>query len=77
VNLGLRQDLWNKRVAVVFTVADLFQTMRRELNLDTPELAQHAVATRDSRVFMFSFTYRFGTGQDEKEDDSFRFDNGI
>jgi outer membrane receptor protein involved in Fe transport len=77
VNVGFRQDLWSRKVTLVFTVADLFRTMRRELTLDTPALTQRVVSTRDSRVFALSITFRFGTEQEEKEDDPLRYDNAL
>jgi outer membrane receptor protein involved in Fe transport len=77
VNIGIRQDLWNKRFSMVLTVADLFRTIRRELQIDTPLLTQHAVGTRDSRVFMFSCTFRFGALMEEKDEETLRYDDGL
>ncbi len=77
VNIGVRQDFWDRRLSLVLTVADLFRTVRRELQIDTPVLTQRAVGTRDSRVVMVSCTFRFGTRQDEKEDETLRYDDGL
>jgi outer membrane receptor protein involved in Fe transport len=77
VNLGIRQDLWNKRFSMVLTVADLFETTRREIHIDTPELRARSVTTRDSRVFMFSCTFRFGALMEEKDEDALRYDDGL
>jgi hypothetical protein len=77
MNIGIRQDLWNKRISLVLTVADLFRTMRRELQIDTPQLKERAVGTRDSRVFMFSVTFRFGAFTEEKDEDALPYDNAL
>ncbi len=77
VNIGIRQDLWDKRFSMVLTVADLFRSIRRELQIDTPLLTERAVGTRDSRVFMFSCTFRFGTLMEEKDENTLRYDDGL
>jgi hypothetical protein len=77
VNLGIRQDLWHERFSMVLTIADVFGTMRRELRIDTPLLKERVVGTRDSRVFMFSCTFRFGSLSDEKDDDALQYDDGL
>jgi outer membrane receptor protein involved in Fe transport len=77
VNIGIRQELWNKRFSLVLTVADLLRTMRRELQIDTPQLTERSVGTRDSRVFVFSCTFRFGALTEEKDEDALRYDNGL
>lgn len=77
VNIGIRQDLWNNRLSLVMTVADLFRTTRREMRIDTPALTERSLGTRDSRVFALSCTFRFGAITEEKEDESLRFDNSV
>ncbi len=77
VNIGVRQDLFNRRLTTTLTVADLFQTMRHELYLESPELVQHSYGIRDSRVFVLSVTYRFGTQQNENDEDILLYDEAL
>jgi outer membrane receptor protein involved in Fe transport len=77
VNIGIRQDLWTKRFSMVLTVADLFSTVRRELHIDTPLLTERAITTRDSQIFMFSCTFRFGALTEEKDEETLRYDDGL
>ncbi len=77
VNVGIRQDLWNRRFSMVLTVADLFKTIRREIRIDTPALMERSMTTRDSRIFMFSCTFRFGALMEEKDEDALRYDDGL
>jgi outer membrane receptor protein involved in Fe transport len=77
VNLGIRQDFWERKLSLVLTVADIFRTVRRETRLDTPVLQQWAVGTRDSRVVMLGCTFRFGSVKDEKDENTIRYDDGL
>lgn len=77
VNIGLRQRFWDDKFTVVFTMADVFKSVRREMRLDTPLLRQTVVNTRDARVAFLGLTYHFGTSERKKEDDGLRYDNGI
>jgi outer membrane receptor protein involved in Fe transport len=77
VNVGLRQRFWEDRFTVVFTMADVFKSVRRELHLDSPLLRQTVVNTRDARVAYLGITYHFGTPERKKDEDGLRYDNGI
>ena len=76
VNIGVRQDFWDRKASLVVTVADLFRTMRRELDLDTPVLTQRAGGIRDAQVFLIGFTFRFGSADEAEDEDPLPYDNG-
>lgn len=73
VNLGIRQDLWKKRAAVILTISDLFNTLTKVSYIDTPELYRKSVNTRNAQIIYVGFSYRFGQNvktQELKFDDS-------
>lgn len=77
VNLGFRQDLWKKKLSLIATISDLFdsQTMRSTVN--TPILVQESVRRRDGRVFYAGFLFNIGTNGKKTKDHKFEFDNGL
>ncbi|MCX6139030.1 MAG: TonB-dependent receptor, partial [Ignavibacteriales bacterium] len=77
VNLGYRQEFFDRRLAAIMTIADIFRTQRRENHLDTPELNQVTVNLRDSRIIMFSLSYYFGTQTKHKDDDQLKYDDAM
>jgi outer membrane receptor protein involved in Fe transport len=77
VNTGLRQELFDGKLALVFTVSDVFKTMRRRVELATPFLAQIVTNTRDSRVFFLGFTWYFGMPPKKAKEEQMRFDESM
>jgi outer membrane receptor protein involved in Fe transport len=77
LNLGLRQDLWKKKVSLILTVSDLFNSQVWKNSVDTPELIQNSMRKRDGRVFYLGFVYNFGTNGKKTKETKFEFDNGM
>ena len=77
VNLGLRQELLEGKLALVLTVADVFRTLKRTSELSTPLLTQKVINARDSRVVYFGFTYYFGSNGKKSKEETLKFDDGI
>lgn len=77
VNLGLRQELMDGKLAMVLTVADLLRTLKRTSELTTPVLHQQVINSRDSRVVYFGFTYYFGSNGKKSKEETLKFDEGI
>jgi outer membrane receptor protein involved in Fe transport len=77
VNVGLRQELVAGKLSVTATVADVFNTLRRESTLDTPLLHQNLVNRRDSRIIYVGLTYTFGATPKKSKEESLRYDDSI
>jgi len=77
VNIGARQDLLDEKLSVSLTVADLFHTLKRQLELNTPLLNQTVINRRDSGIVYLGLTYHFGTETKKLKDDQLRYDNGL
>ena len=77
VNLGARQDLLNNTLSLTLTVADVFHTLKRELNLDTPIMQQNVINKRDAGIVYLGLTWRFGTETRKTKGDELKYDDGI
>jgi outer membrane receptor protein involved in Fe transport len=77
VNLGLRQELVANKLSVVLTAADVFKTLKREVTLNSPSLAQRVVNRRDARVVYLGLTYNFGTPPKKQKEETLKYDNGL
>jgi outer membrane receptor protein involved in Fe transport len=77
LNLGLRQDLWKKKVSIIYTVSDIFGSQVFRNTVDTPELVQRSMRKRDGRVMYLGFVYNFGTNGKKAKEAKFEFDNGM
>ena len=67
-NIGARQEFFEGKLSLLFTLSDLFNTLKREINVDTPKLIENSVATRDSQIFYLGLSYNFGTQSEKKKD---------
>jgi outer membrane receptor protein involved in Fe transport len=77
VNLGIRQELFENKVTMVLTVADLFNTLKRTTEVNTSFLNQTLVNARDARIVYFGFTYYFGTQRKKSKEETIKYDDGI
>ncbi|MCX6175252.1 MAG: TonB-dependent receptor [Ignavibacteriales bacterium] len=76
VNLGIRQDLFDDKLSVVFTISDIFKTFNREMNLDTSWMKQNTINSRDSRIMYLGVTYHLGKPSKKAKEKTIQYDNG-
>lgn len=76
-NMGFRQELFKKKVSVLFTVSDAFNTLKERLIIDTPELYQEVVRKRSARIIYLGFSYTFGKQLKKSKEEQLRFDNQL
>jgi len=77
VNAGIRQELLEGRLSLIFTAADIFKTLKREIRIDTPDLQQTTVFSRDSRVFYIGASYHFGAMQKKQREERIKYDTEL
>jgi hypothetical protein len=77
VNFGVRQELLANKLSVVLTAADIFKTLKRDVTINIPSLAQNVVNTRDARVLYVGLTYNFGTAPKKGKEETLKYDNGL
>ena len=68
VNFGARQDLFKSKLSVTATLSDAFKTLHQKNILNSAELYQVSVNTRDAQVFYFGLIYHFGFTPKKKEE---------
>lgn len=76
-NLGMRQDFFDDQLSLIFTISDLFKTLRREMNLDTSWMKQTIINSRDSRIMYLGVTYHIGKPSKKAKEKAIQYDNGI
>ncbi len=60
LNLGLRQDIFNRNASLVFTVSDLFASLEFENIIDNPNLFWNTNYGRNNQIFYLGVSYHFG-----------------
>ncbi len=76
-NLGLRHNFPDKKTAFVFTVSDVFNSLKERTILDTAFLHEESTRRRSARVFHAGFIYSFGKATKKTKDDALPFDNQL
>jgi outer membrane receptor protein involved in Fe transport len=71
INTGFKQELFKRKMALIVTVSDVFNSLRNNTIIDTPELYEKIERRRSARIIYAGFTYAFGN-QKKKE---LEFDN--
>ena len=77
VNLGVRHDMWDKKLSFIATVSDLFDSQRMKSLVNTPILVQESIRRRDGRVIYAGLVLNFGTNGKKVKETKFEFDNGM
>ncbi len=60
LNLGLRQDIFNRKASILFTVSDVFASVEWESLIDNNNLYWNTIYGRNNQIFYLGFSYRFG-----------------
>lgn len=76
-NTGFRQELFDGKLFFVLTVADIFKTLKRELQLNTPSVQQTVVNMRDSRIVYFGLTYYSGAPPKKSREEQLKYDDNL
>ncbi len=77
VNLGFRQDFFKKKLSLIATVSDLFNSQAWKSSVNTPILVQESIRRRDARVIYGGLVFNFGTTGKKQKEAKFEFDNGM
>ena len=78
MNIGARQDLFKKKLAITLTISDILKTLQQKVTLNTAYFSQTAITSRDARVIYIGFSYRFGRSNSKKPaPEKMQFDNNL
>jgi len=75
LNLGFRQDLFDKQISLIATASDILHTLNRKTDLNNPWLTQNSVLSRDSRIVFIGLTYHFGIQPKRSKDKPLQYDD--
>lgn len=76
-NAGLRHDFRQKKMALVLTVSDVFNSLKESTVIDTPVLRGETLRRRSARIIYLGFIYNFGQPAKKPKDDPLKFDNSL
>jgi outer membrane receptor protein involved in Fe transport len=76
LNLGFRQDFWKKRISLIATVSDVFNSQLWKTTVNTDVLQQENIRHRDAPVIFGGILFNFGTREKKEKEPKFEFDNG-
>jgi outer membrane receptor protein involved in Fe transport len=76
-NMGYRHEFKARHITFVFTVSDLFDSLKERTVIDRPELYDYLLRRRSSRIVYAGFTYSFGSPAKTKKDDMLQYDNQL
>lgn len=77
LNSGLKQEVFGKKAALLFTVSDLLNSLRYKSEIDTPELQRFENRKRSARIFYCGFTYNFGKSGKKPKEPTLKYDNQL
>ncbi|MCX6238607.1 MAG: TonB-dependent receptor [Bacteroidia bacterium] len=77
MNMGFRQEFLKKKAAFIFTVSDVFNSLRNNSELNTPELYQYVSRRRSARMIYAGISYTFGKQLKKSKENTLKFDNQL
>ena len=77
MNTGLKQELFKRKGALILTVSDIFNSMKYQNILDTPELYRIEIRSRSSQTIYLGFTYSFGSTPKKTKENTIKYDNQL
>jgi len=76
-NAGVRHDLLKKRLSLVLTVSDVFNSLKEEYIVNTPLLQEDVTRRRSARIVYLGLIYNFGRPAKKSKEDLLKFDNSL
>ena len=77
MNMGFRHELLKKKAAFIFTVSDVFNSLKNNSELNTPELYQYVSRRRSARIIYAGVSYTFGRELKKSKENALKFDNQL
>jgi outer membrane receptor protein involved in Fe transport len=77
MNMGYRHEFLKKKAALLFTVSDIFNSLRNNSEVDTPELYQKVIRRRSARMVYAGISYTFGKQLKKSKENALKFDNQL
>lgn len=74
INTGFKKEFFNRKLVLIATVSDVFNSLKNRSVIDTPELYEKTIRTKSARIIYAGITYSFGNQKKKKE---IEYDNGL
>jgi hypothetical protein len=73
-NTGFKQEFLNRKLVLIATVSDVFNSLKNRTIIDTPQLYEKTIRRRSARIIYAGITWTFGNQKKKKE---IEYDNRI
>ena len=77
LNSGLKQEVFKKMAAFIFTISDVLNSLTQKSMIDTPEIQRQENRKRTARIIYCGFTYNFGKSGKKQNGDNPKYDNSL
>src|SRR5450759_519366 len=67
INTGFKKEFLNRKLVLIATVSDVFNSLKNRTIIDTPELYEKIIRRRSTRIIYLGVTYTFGNQKKKKE----------
>ncbi|MEI6852554.1 MAG: TonB-dependent receptor [Bacteroidota bacterium] len=74
LNAGVRQDLFKKKLSILLTVSDIFNTLRWASEINTAAMKETMTGKRRSQIIYLGVSWRFGNSGKGKQEE-LKFDD--
>lgn len=75
-NFGVKHEFKDRKFILVFTISDLFNSLKEETILNTPTLTEDSTRHRSARIMSLGLIYNFGLSKKPKSE-KLQFDNSM
>ncbi|MDP4271731.1 MAG: TonB-dependent receptor, partial [Bacteroidota bacterium] len=77
MNAGFKQEIFQKKGALILTVSDVFNSLRNSTVIEMPGLYEKISRKRSARMIYAGFTYSFGNSKKKTKDSPMKFDDQL
>jgi len=75
-NFGVKHEFKDRKFVMVFTISDIFNSLKEETVLNTPTLVDDSTRHRSARILSLGLVYNFGLTKKPKAE-KLQFDNSM
>lgn len=77
MNTGLKQELFNRKAAIILSISDIFNSNRNSYEIDTPDIYRFEIRKRSSQTIYLGFSYNFGSSSKKQKETQIKYDNQL